>query len=291
MRNGLGWMLCLCAFAPCEYVLAAEAPGPVREPAMLKKRIAELREQAKRTPSWASTVPGVLAENQALQDMIALGPPCLPYLLDAVKERGRDEYILLWVAAEILKVRPPRDVAGTAPRLREWLHAKVAGGVDEASKEFASLKSRWDKLKNQTGEPLLWYDRVLLDPEYKVLRQKRELTDLGKVYVEIQQLGVQALPALMDELRNGEYDFLPIVRDLTNGAAHHAAGNAEHMAKTALKWWAEHGDEWTVAAPNPARKRGPEAEPPGSTTGHRDLEGRDNSHVQGEGWRARDHGR
>lgn len=234
----------------------AETRPPPESTIELKEKFDDLLKKARQFRSWESNPRVVLAKNPALQEMIALGPPCLPYLMEVIHQKDVDAYMLLWVAAEMLKIAPEPVAASKSATFREWLDGKMRTGYEEAEKEFVTLREQWFETKRRTDKATLWHDVTMLDPEFKVLRTQRQLTPLGKVYTQIQDLGIFVLPRLMEELRKGEYDFLPIIRHLTKGAAHAEAGRAVDMAKTSLAWWAEHRSEWIVELSDAPLKRG-----------------------------------
>lgn len=258
MRYGLVAFVVIVLMAPSGRSAPARAQPPHVRTATLKERFQAARRKAKAFgPSYSSDPRAVLSENPGFQEMIALGPACIPHVMEAIRGKEDDSYNLMWVAAEILKAPPPPQATGTSAAFLEWLEGKTKKGHEEAKTEFAALRKAWAETKARADTPTLWRDVTTLDPEFRVLRTKRTLTPLGEVYTKIQGLGVFVLPLLVEELRNGEYDFLPIIVHLTDGAARLHGGWPKDMAKSCLAWWAEHRSAWIVASPRPTPQRGP----------------------------------
>jgi len=222
----------------------------------VKERFQSLLDRAsKENVSLSSWPRDVVSETASLRKMISLGPSCLPYLMERRGKTGL-EFELLWVAVEILKL-PPESVSGsTVATFRKSLESKVRNGYKEAGDKFPILKGKWSETKREAETLALWHDITALDPEFRILRTERQLTPLGEVYTEIQNLGVFVLPLLMEEVKKGEYDFLPIIGSLTNGAAPLDGCRPVDDAANALKWWGKHSAEWTVDVSQLPSERG-----------------------------------
>ena len=215
----------------------------------LRQRFQGLLEKSRQSLSWLSNARGIVDESPALQEMIALGPGCLPHVMREVRKKSPDQLQLMWVAADVMKVSPGRADTRSEESFHAWLTAKMTNGPQWASSEFTTLRRKWFDMKRQAGTTELWHDVTLLDPEFRSLRTRRQFTPLGKIYADIQGLGVFVLPLLVQELEKGEYDFLPVIKHLTSGAARVYGGRAASSAKVCIAWWAKHRREWTVVRP------------------------------------------
>ncbi len=164
--------------------VATWAEAPPREPAdreaELKERFEELyRKSRKALPSYSSTLTGIVADNPALQDIISLGPECLPQLMAKIRE---DDFKspLLYVAYSILKIKMVEF--GTDSECREHLEDRMKSGYEEAERDFEKLRKAWFAERQRAPTLELWRDIVELDPEFKVLTTRRERTRLGVIY-------------------------------------------------------------------------------------------------------------
>ena len=215
----------------------------------IKTEFERLYLESRKTPSFSSIRETVISENPAYMKMIALGPRCLPFLMAKLDQGVPSAYNLIVVAEKILKVRPPKDPKMALKGGEErWLKKKLEKGYQEADARFRKLQAQWAAEKARSKDHVLWRDVTVLDNESKVLKVRREYTPLGKVYRDIQSLGLFVLPSLMEGLAAGRCtDFLPIVRFLTNGRAPIHAASPIPDAKRCVEWWKKHKDEWTVA--------------------------------------------
>ena len=232
------------------YGVQADMDVPSDRSVKVKERFEILLERVSQENVSAASWPRqVVSETPAFQEMISLGPSCLPYLMESRRQTGL-EFNLLVVAAEILKL-PPESVSGeTVAVFRKSLESKMRNGYKEAEEKLPILMGKWSEAKRETDVPALWHDVTVLDPEFRILRTERQLTPLGEVYTEIQNLGIFVLPLLMREVKKGEYDFLPIIGFLTNGSAPlDGWGRADEAANACLQWWEEHRSEWIVDVP------------------------------------------
>jgi len=233
------------------------AGAPAEGMIQVKEQFEELLRRARDFASDSSDPYELLRQNPAFKDIVSLGLACLPYLLSAIgDERGACKYELTLVACEILKC-PPQPGIWSGRALNKKLDSKLRNGYPEAEEEFPALRKEWFELKQETDSMELWHDVTESDPEYKLLRTHRELTHLGEVYVKIQNLGIFVLPLLMQEIKRGKYDFLPIVQHLTDGAVPPA--NCDwpgRAAEACLKWWGKHSAEWTVDVSQLPSERG-----------------------------------
>ena len=221
---------------------AGHVPGG-RE-AEMRERFEELyRKSRKALPSYSSTLTGIVADNPALEDIISLGPECLPQLMAKIRE---DDFKapLLYVAYSILKIKMVEF--GTDSECREHLEDRMKSGYEEAEKAFEKLRKELFAERRRAPTLELWRDIVELDPEFKVLTTRRERTRLGEVYHRIQALGTFALPFLLNEIEKGHSDFLPIVGFLTNMKAPVVGGRVEEVARNVLRWWKQHDSEWLL---------------------------------------------
>jgi len=235
--------------AACVFLLVlasftmAEEGTVANDRASLEKECDALIQTAKGTLSLSSDSRRVISETPALQKLARMNPEAVPYMLENVGECP----VLAWVAQDILKVFPQAtDDLLDSSTMTKWLSAKTRTGYEDARAAFPRLRNEWARTKERSQTMALWQDVTVLDTEWMCLRTKRELTALGEVYVEIQNLGVFVLPLLMEGLKHGEYDFLPMIGHLTNRQAPAGAGKPEESAELCLKWWAKNSARWKV---------------------------------------------
>ena len=107
-----------------------------------------------------------------------------------------------------------------------------------------------------------WWEeyRPTIPARVEVLhRQWKGAIDQGKsaeaeqLYGAMRDLGVLALPPVVDAISQGEQGLVPLVSDLTDGAV-----KADASKEQVITWWADNKAKWTLpeeskpeAAPTP----------------------------------------
>jgi len=231
-------------------VILPEGDEPSRGTGEVKEQFDELLRKARARPrSRSSSIQIDFSKNPPLRGMVALGPRCLPFLLDVVEDEPPDEHELLCVVVGIMKTPLDLIAARKTGSFRQWTRSKLRNGYKDAGRRFPDLMRKWQEEQTGAKGQVLWQDVTSLDPEFKVLRTKRERSQLGRIYGQVRELGIFVLPVLMDEFRKGQYEFVSIVPELTDGNARLRGGRAEDMARAHLAWWEEHRTEWLIEMP------------------------------------------
>ncbi len=215
----------------------------------VKEKFEDLCKSAREeSPSFSSDTLHVISASPAYQAIVAMGPRCLPYVMEKIRKEDVHKWTFVYVGAVILKIEPGPVVMGSSSRLQKYVEKKLVSGYQEAEEEFSRLNAEWMKEKGQKEAPELWTEVTVLDGEFKVLKTHKEFTPAGKVYSQIRSLGIFVLPSLMLELEKGNYDFLPIISTLSNGSAPTGRGYAKQGAKACITWWAKNKGDWTIRA-------------------------------------------
>lgn len=106
------------------------------------------------------------------------------------------------------------------PYIKAWRHWFKIAGKELTRKGFESKYNDWKKLKVKHSKE---HDAV------KYLKRK------------IAQLGIAALPYLIEKIEAGEIDLIDIVSGLTDGEVKREASKSE-----VLKWWEKNKEKWTI---------------------------------------------
>ena len=244
------WLLIsICSlFWICEGICADNElrPASIKE-LDVKGKLEVLCKQATEEKTSRTSKPyKFLSESPAYQAIIALGPPCVPYLMEKIRNEDTYKWNFVYTTAAILKIEPGPTTKGSSLRLQKYIESKLASGYREAEDEFKKLKAEWLEERGEEETPELWKDITVLNAEFKVLRTHREPTPLGEVYGQIRGLGIFVLPSLIKDLENGNYDFLPIICHLTDGKAPTGRGYPREGAKACIEWWAKNKEHWTI---------------------------------------------
>ena len=172
---------------------------------------------------WVSRHPhmSTYIANQEFRDIVALGIPAIPFVMEKV-EKCPEDFELVSMVGIVSRRRFRKD---------EWPQNKV-GDVLSA----VSMYLHWWRVgRFQTGEQF----RVLYG-KWKALRKERKDDEAGKVFRRIVDLGIPVLPDLM-EIVDVHPEFIAAVSELSGGELPPGATSAE-----CKEWWAKNRDRFTL---------------------------------------------
>lgn len=198
-------------------------------------------------------------------NIIALGPKAVPIIISKIRDDGA--WMLSSVIPQITKVRigPDRWPKGTygAANAADDIYLQWWDNERGKSKDtYGQLKTKWREIiasgkyeKSVFGQPMLWYDQTVYDiqshtlftlPHSFIIFKNQHTTELGQIYTSIKDLGIDVLPLIITDMKNKEYDFMPIFVDFTQCTATEKGITAEKRAERCVQWWELHKDEWTI---------------------------------------------
>ncbi len=161
------------------------------------------------------------------QEIVKLGVPALPYIANKM-ETTNDQF--LWKAIEKIA------------------RVKIRGEYDKRKNmvvfpDFPNLRPNEDVY-------LYWYrsGRKQTPQRFESLYQERKiLQSQGKAkeaqdkYQKIKDLGIDALPYIMQKIQQGDKDLIPLVSYLTDNTV-----KADASAAECLGWWKENKNKWII---------------------------------------------
>lgn len=186
--------------------------------------------------------------------MMDLGLRALPYIMQKI-EAGD-----WWLARGVYRMTKRRfhrseyaepsdygDAHTKAEMLVAWWHSGEKG----TRRRFEELYARWGKLKSPE-RTLLWTAPTYLYDERGTLtstRAETQFTEAGEVYDAVQCLGIPVLPQIVDTLRQGQADFLPIALELTEGAGGLGEPTTPPEPAAFVDWWEANKQDWLIPWP------------------------------------------
>jgi len=155
------------------------------------------------------------------EEIVKLGPSVLPYLVEKVRQDPEFQWIG-WAWARITKISGDPDVNPWAKedRILDWWE----GGQKRVNQRFESLYAVFK--------------------EYKVQGNQIEADNTAKSICY--GLGIGALVPMMDKLQAGDTDVLPMIREITGGAANTSGPTAQKQAEACLAWWHKNKNDWII---------------------------------------------
>jgi hypothetical protein len=158
--------------------------------------------------------------NQPFWDIVDLGAPALPLIIEKVRAGDQTIVHALVLIAKVgindeYGLTPGTPL--TQPYYKYWLQ-----WWDEKRPNSAQLfKARFDA--------------------WKLARQQQRLADANAAYESMRDLGIFALPGLTEQIAQGESDLIPMVAVLTNNAIDKSATRAQ-----VAEWWNKNKQKWTL---------------------------------------------
>ncbi len=188
-------------------------------------------------PTWSASAVFPAArvyDNEPFRQIVALGPQAVPFM---IRKMGSD----LQVAEALNRITKWTYHVGSSnrgPGNRSWVVAEFPDIVEERDRDaWIEVWARWWR-----ENPKWTQERFAgLYAERAVLKQAGKNKEAQEKLQAIRDLGVAALPYMMEHVKAGEADLMPTISALTDGAV--AAG-----AKPAacLAWWEANKEKWTI---------------------------------------------
>jgi len=228
--------------------------NPTAGPSNIKAQFDALYEaylEAPPAPPYSSVSASREAISQ-LQKIRQLGAAITPSLMQKLKQTS-DINLLLPISVLTKKRFKDDEWPGG---IKRGSRAKVQMYIDwwdtQASKtpqRFDKLYAEWKALKSNPAPTLLATTKYLYDDAQKRMVEVHQRTRAGKALDSIKMLGIAALPCMMERIGDGDYDMLPLVEELTDGATR-APGRASERARFCLAWWEENKQNWIIPFPD-----------------------------------------
>jgi hypothetical protein len=166
------------------------------------------------------------------KDIVKLGPDTLPYIVQKIEEDPNGQY--LWMAIDrIAKVR---------------IYAKY----DEVKKEtvfpdFPDVKPKeniyvyWWR-EGHKSTPSLFQKR---HTKLKELRMQKKDKEANIEYRKIIDLGIDALPCMIEEVEKGDMELISVISFLTDGKV-----EPDASIEQCVSWWEKNRQHWLIPFPN-----------------------------------------
>ncbi|PIZ29863.1 MAG: hypothetical protein COY42_34850 [Armatimonadetes bacterium CG_4_10_14_0_8_um_filter_66_14] len=245
-RSSRGTLLCGLLTASCfGSVLRAEGEAAISD--RFERAYSTWRRYIQ-SQGIGSSSDGPYINNQPFQEIVALGPQAVPLII-AKASTDPGAHFLVHALSKITRkvfsveqrLRHGYGNQAQAALWREWWR----GGEAETEAVFREGLEGWRQLRAR-GDTMLWTDTASLGPGYGIVRTKRELTDLGRAYMRMADLGIEALPLIVDAIANGQTDLAPLVEHITAGEARLQGSITEAIKERCAEWWSREAVRWQL---------------------------------------------
>jgi len=173
-------------------------------------------------------------DNEPFRQIVELGVPAVPYIMDKVKQDSDIGYALY----KITKFRLHEHCLVVRPGEVLWTVEEFPdiGQKGEPPDVRELLLRWWNEGRQQTPQRF-----EKLYNEWQDLAQRGEAEEATEKYQRIIDLGIVALPCIVKKIEEGQTDLVPAISVLTNGAISEQANPA-----ACVEWWTKNKQKWTL---------------------------------------------
>jgi len=190
-------------------------------------------------------------DNEPYREMVELGIRAVPHMVEKVeKDRARGGGFLVHALSEVTKTKFHVRRSGAKPGEFRWTVEEFADLKDmRAPPPKWQLWLRW------------WREGVKQAPErfeklhreWKALKQEGKKAAATDKFRKILDLGIVALPCIIEKVQAGDRELVAVVSHLTGGAV-----KADAEPAACVNWWEKNRGDWMIRPEPPASQ--PETE-------------------------------
>ena len=165
-----------------------------------------------------------LTGNEHYRAIVDMGIPVLPYLMERI---DKGSWALGGAVCLITEKRFEES---------EWPEGKLGDAISGAG----LLREWWPKSRKETPARF-----SKLYSQWKELRRQNKKDEVSNKLRQIRNLGLAALPEIMDQIIHGDRELISIVSTLTRGKVDPNATTDQCVA-----WWGKNKEKWLIPFPN-----------------------------------------
>ena len=118
----------------------------------------------------------------------------------------------------------------------------------ETPARFEKEFKRWKEV-NRERPMVLEVQQKIYDNQRKLILTETTKTELGRAYDRLREFGIDALPVIVEKIKAGEYDLLPLFGELTDGIGANYGGTLPERAEYVLSGLKGNGENWWYLLP------------------------------------------
>jgi len=165
-----------------------------------------------------------LTGNKYYRDIIDLGTPAVPYMVEKIEEG-------CWPLGDAVTVI-------TKKRFEEYEQPEYH--VRDSKSTAAAVAKWWPKARKET--PHQFNQRY---SQWKDLKKQGKEKEAKEKLEEIRALGIASLPIIIEKVKQGDNELIPIVSKLTDGQVDPNANTSQ-----CVSWWQQNKEQWLIPFPN-----------------------------------------
>jgi len=193
---------------------------------------------------WSSEFPKgrYFDDNPAFQELVAMGPPALPYMMEEIpNNRLLGHGVCLITGFSFDWVR-----SGDGPSTWQWHwdeFPEMGRKKDPPSNLDEVWQRWWQDRENLTKR---WFEERYA--AWKTLKAEGKEKEAAAKLKRIEELGIDALPLLVERVEKGDSELGGVIAELSNRPWAPAEMRLPKGATSAqcATWWAENKAKWTL---------------------------------------------
>lgn len=231
MRRKYGIIFMILIFI-CIWFIDAKAQENIKS--LFEEKYQSWREYIKQPQIRRQSADEAFIDNRSFNEIVALGISAIPYIVEKLEADINSNNRLIYAMQKITKKKFTLTRVGD----NEW-----------EIEDFPGFKR---ELGNQ-GQARLWIEwyhsgRVQtpqrfsqLYTDWKNLKKQGKTNEANAKYQRICDLGIDALPLIMQQIEKGDKDLVPVVSYLTDNNV-----KPDTKPSDCLNWWNNNKDMWTL---------------------------------------------
>jgi hypothetical protein len=179
-----------------------------------------------------------LYENEPFREIVALGVTAIPHIVEKQKEDhslGQAlQQITKWKCHIVREGKSPNEWVWT---VEEFPNMRLQSGPPDARVLWLRW---WNEGRKQTG---LWHQSIW--QEWRDLKKQGKEQAAKDKYQRLIDLGIAALPVIMEKVAAGDRELVPLVSQLTT-----AKVDPNASIEQCVSWWEQNKEQWLIPFPN-----------------------------------------
>jgi len=180
-------------------------------------------------------------DNPAYQRIVGLGIEAVPLIMARMKVDPNVGRALLDITKwryHIMRTGTPGQYAWT---VEEFPDVRTTTGPPNG---ILLCERWWSELRSRTPERF-----AKAYAEWQALKGEGKEKEAEEKRQRIQDLGIDILPLVVEKVKHGDANLIPVVSYLTDGKLPESAKPEE-----CVSWWTANKDKWTLPPPETARE-------------------------------------
>jgi len=170
--------------------------------------------------------------------LVQLGPRAVPFLVETIEANDKGDWLLNKAVEHII-----RRKFGDREDAVKWWKGRPAALV-----EFDKAHAKWRLAKANGNLVLQTRERVWNDAT-KDIETRFRATEMGQAYESMRAFGIDALPTIVEKIKAGDHDLIPLFQELTGGVGIIVAktsDNPQGPLTVDLRLWEHYKDRFLL---------------------------------------------